>query len=149
MSFMPGSGVPYGSGYSPMDVLSNPTFDFGAPSAQGGAFSSGQVPDFGLGGAGGSDGWFGIKGLGANMPTIGLGLDGLKSIGGLYTSLGALGVAKQQLALSKMIANKNLANQTTSYNTALSDRARSRGVAEGQTQSTVDDYIKKNSLSGS
>jgi hypothetical protein len=138
--------------YSPMSLMSQPDLGMGSINDFGGAAPWSQVsgmPDLsGFGAPDPSSGWFGIKGLGLNMPTAQMGLDGLKSIGGLYASLGALGVAKKQLALSSMVANKNIANQTASYNTALSDRARSRGVAEGQTQATVDDYIKKNSLSG-
>ena len=88
------------------------------------------------------------SGLGWNMPTAQLGLDGLRSIGGLYMGMNQLGLAKKQYAFQSGLANKNLANQTQTYNTALEDKARSRGVAEGQSQSQVDDYIKKNSLSG-
>lgn len=140
-----------GQTYTPFNVMSQP--DYGMAGLGGSNFQpNAQVqgmPDFSnFGMPGGSQDWFGIKGLGMNMPTAQLGLDGLKSIGGLYASMGALGVAKKQLALSSMIANKNIQNQTMSYNTALSDKARSRGVAEGQSQQTVDDYIKKNSLSG-
>ena len=95
---------------------------------------------------GGLGGMFAGSGLGANMPTFSLALGGLQTIGGLWAAFNAAKVAKQQLNFTKSMANANLANQTQSYNTAIEDRARSRGFTEGQSSSQVDDYISRNSL---
>ncbi|MCF8861665.1 hypothetical protein KIP58_22025 [Xanthomonas campestris pv. campestris] len=90
---------------------------------------------------------FGNSGLGFNMDTLQLGLSGLSTVGNLWNAFQAQKLAKQQFAFTKDITNANLANQIKSYNTTLSDRARSRGVVEGQSQDSVDQYIRDNSLS--
>ena len=97
----------------------------------------------------------GISGFGTTGGGFGglMSLDGLKLLGGGISTIGNLWNAFQAQKLArdtfnfqKSFANKNLANQIASYNTALEDRARSRGVAEGQTQDQINDYISKNSL---
>ena len=74
------------------------------------------------------------------------GVSGLQTVAGLYNAYNSNKLAKQQLRFSRNFANANLANQTQSYNTALADRARSRGVMEGQSQAQVDSYIAANRL---
>lgn len=96
----------------------------------------------GLGGAGSTD----LSGLGLNIPTLQLGLSGISSLAGLYTGLKSLGLAQDQFDLTKQAYQTNLANQTKSYNTALSDKATARGVMEGQNSDQVAAYIKANSL---
>lgn len=91
-------------------------------------------------------GLFGNSGLGLNIPTAQLALNGLGTLGSLWGAMKMAKVAKQQLNFTRASANANLANQTQSYNTQIEDRARSRGAVEGQTQGQVDDYIAKNSL---
>lgn len=86
------------------------------------------------------------SGLGMNMPTFGLAINGLQTLGSLWAAYNAQDIAKKQLNFSKGIANANLANQTQAYNTSIADRARSRGVVEGQSASQVADYITQNSL---
>lgn len=66
------------------------------------------------------------NGFGFNMPTMQLGLQGLASIGNLYLGSKALGMAKDQFDFSKQMAQTNLKNQVTSYNTGLEDRLRTR-----------------------
>lgn len=104
----------------------------------------------GMGGANGmgipGPGWLERSGLGLNKPTFDLGLGALNTIGGLWAASNAAKMAKKQFQFSKNFANANLANQTQSYNTAISDRARSRGAVEGQSASQIADYITKNSL---
>ena len=45
------------------------------------------------------------------------------------------------------MTNTNLNNSIQSYNTSLEDRARARGVMEGQSDEQVQSYIDKNKLS--
>lgn len=99
-------------------------------------------------GSGGGGGMFGNNPgqFGFNMPTFNLALGSLNTLGGLWAAMNAAGVAKQQLAFTKQVTNANLANQTKSYNTALSDRIGSRAVAENLNPAAVQDYIAKNSL---
>ena len=106
-----------------------------------------QGPSGGIGGFGTTGA--GTGGLGGLMSLDGLKLigGGLSTIGNLWNSFQAQKLAKESFRFQKDFANRNLANQISSYNTALDDRARSRGVAEGQSQQQVDDYIAKNSLS--
>lgn len=98
-------------------------------------------------------GGFGTTGIGQGGMGGLFSLDGLKLLGGgistlgnLYNSFQAQKLARESFNFQKNFANKNLSNQIASYNTALDDRARSRGVAEGQSQQQVDDYIAKNRL---
>lgn len=107
----------------------------GAPGAQGiGAFSNiGGTAQGGLGGLMSLDG---LKLLGG----------GLSTIGNLWNAFQAQKLAKESFNFQKDFANRNLANQISSYNTALSDRARSRGVTEGQTQEQIDQYVADNRL---
>lgn len=108
-----------------------------APGAQGlGSWFGG----LGLGQMGGSGGSSGLLGLGQ------LGLSGLGTLGSLYTAFGGLNLAKDQFNFQKQFAEKNLTNQTKSYNTALSDKANARYFTEGKPQSEADSYIAANKL---
>ena len=120
--------------------------DAGASISAFGANGANPLTTAGAPTGGGLGGLFSGSGLGANMQTFNAALGGLQTIGQLWGGLQALKVAKQQLKFTKSMANANLANQTQSYNTAIEDRARSRGFTEGQSQSQVDDYISRNSL---
>lgn len=88
-------------------------------------------------------------GLGGPLGVASLGLSALSSLGSLWMGLKANKLAKKQFKFTKDVTNTNLANQIQSYNTALADRARSRGVMEGQTQDQVAGYINANALSRS
>ena len=101
------------------------------------------MKSMGLGGQGNQGNGF-MNFLGSNG--FKTGVDGLKTVTGLYNAYNSNKMAKQQLRFSRNFANANLANQTQSYNTALADRARSRGVMEGQSQAQVDSYIAANRL---
>jgi hypothetical protein len=87
------------------------------------------------------------SGLGGPLGVASLGLSALSSLGSLWMGLKANKLAKKQFKFTKDVTNTNLANQIQSYNTALADRARSRGVMEGQTQDQVAGYINANALS--
>lgn len=90
----------------------------------------------------------GVWGTGMNGFQLGrTAVDGLQTIGALWSAWQQNKMAKKQFKFSRDMALTNLANTVKSYNTALADRARSRGVMEGQSQSQVDGYVKDNSLS--
>lgn len=69
--------------------------------------------------------------FGFNIPSLQLGLQGLSALSGLYFGNKALGMAEDQFAFQKEMANKNLNNSVTAYNTGLEDRLRSRAEFAG------------------
>ena len=81
-----------------------------------------------------------------NIGTGQLVLGGIGSIGNLWSSWQAQKLAKEQFNYQKGITDTNLANQIQSYNTALLDRITSRGFIQGDSQSTIDQYVENNSL---
>ena len=89
---------------------------------------------------------FGNAGLGFNLPTLDLGLSGLKTLGSLWAAMQSAKIAKKQLNFTRDVTNTNLANQTQSYNTILADKAHARGRVEGKSDAQVSDYIAQNSL---
>lgn len=92
-----------------------------------------------LAGAGGS-------GFGWNMDTAKLGLGGLQTLGNLYASLSALGLAKDQFKYTKGVTDTNLNNSIQSYNTTLEDRATSRAAQNGTSSADLAAYLDKNRL---
>ena len=84
--------------------------------------------------------------LGMNIGTGQLVLGGIGTIGNLWSAWQAQKLAKEQFNYQKGITDTNLANQIQSYNTALSDRITSRGFTQGDSQSTIDQYIEENSM---
>lgn len=84
--------------------------------------------------------------LGMNMGTASMGLQGLATIGGIWNAYQSQKLAKEQFAFTKAMANTNLNNQIKSYNTALSDRSRTRGAMEGQSAAQVQSYIDTNQM---
>ena len=86
------------------------------------------------------------SGPGFNMDTLQLGLSGLSTLGNFWNAFQSQKLAKQQFNFTKDITNTNLANQIKSYNTALSDRARTRGATEGQSQDQIEQYVRDNLL---
>lgn len=77
---------------------------------------------------------------------MGLVLGGLQTIGGLWGAWKANQLAEKQFKFASDFANKNLANQTASYNTALEDRGRARAFTEGQSAEVAQAYIDENRL---
>ena len=84
--------------------------------------------------------------LGMNLGTGQLVLGSVGTIGNLWSAWQAQKLAKDQFNYQKGITDTNLANQIQSYNTALTDRINARGFTQGDSQSTIDQYIEKNSL---
>lgn len=85
--------------------------------------------------------------LGFNAPTLQMGLQGLNTLGNLWGALQSTKLAREQLNFTKNITNTNLNNSIKSYNTALEDRARSRGFTQGQSDTDINNYIAANRLS--
>lgn len=75
------------------------------------------------------------------------GLQGLQTIAGIVNANKVNKLARDQFNFQKGVANTNLNNTISSYNTRLADRARSRGFVEGQSQDQVDEYVNNNRLS--
>ena len=95
-----------------------------------------------------STGKVGSGGLGGGIGAVGalqLGLSGIQTLAGIWGAYEQRKLAKKQFKFSKDFANANLANQISSYNTALSDRSRSRGFTEGN-KAGADAYYEKNKL---
>ena len=86
--------------------------------------------------------------FGWNANTLNFGLQGLQGIGNLWGAWQSNKLAKDQLNFTKDFANRNLANQTKAYNTALEDRGRARAAVEGQTSAEAQAYIDRNRLKG-
>ena len=145
-----GQAINWGTSARPTDALgqtfsgTNPTDSMGNPAGGGGWFSN----LFGGGSSGGANGQGGdATGLGWNLGTARLVGGGLQTLGNLYSAWQANKLAKEQFALTKDIANTNLNSSLKAYNTQLSDRARARGVTEGQSPDQVASYIAENRLS--
>lgn len=114
------------------------------PTDMTGGLNVGKLPDDLFGGA--DKGLFGITGLGKNIQTLGLGLDGLKTLGSMWGAYQTLKLANKQFDFNKQVTNENLGNQIQSYNTAIADKARGRSSYEGTGQAATDKYVADNSL---
>lgn len=86
-------------------------------------------------------------GLGFNVGTGGIALQGLSSLAGIWSAMQQQKLAKEQFGFQKEVTNTNLNNSIKSYNTALEDRFGSRGVAEGRSDEYTRDKIAQNRLS--
>lgn len=84
--------------------------------------------------------------LGFNSQTLQLALSGLGAIGNFYNAFQANKLANNQFDFTKSITEKNLTNQTKSYNTALSDRINARASSNGMSAAEVQDYLANNRL---
>ena len=84
--------------------------------------------------------------FGWNMPTVGLGLYGLSTLGNLWQGFQANKIAKDQLAWAKEFGNANLNNSIKNYNTQLSDKATSRMSSSGWSPEQMAAYIEANKV---
>lgn len=81
--------------------------------------------------------------------SLGIGVQGLQALAGLWTAYNgtqSLKLAKSAYNTQKDLAYKNLGNSIKSYNTALSDRLRSRAAMETGNKNAYDDQIEENKL---
>jgi hypothetical protein len=104
-----------------------------------------QMPQISAGGGAGGIG----AAMGGPMGIANAAISGLQALGSLWMAHKQMKLAKKQFKFTKDVTNINLNNQMQSYNTALADRARSRGVMEGQTPDQVAGYISANQLTRS
>lgn len=115
------SGVPgNGANYQPMNWGGyNSPAPAGAGNGGGGQFDLqsllGLLSGGGKGGPGG--GW---------LQGAATGADALSKLGGIYLGIKQLGLAQDSFKLQKQAYKTNLANQTQSYNTQVSDRINGR-----------------------
>lgn len=86
------------------------------------------------------------KNGGLNLGNIGALVDGIGTLGSLWSAFQANNLAKDQLAFQKGAWEKNYANQVSSYNTALEDRAYSRAAQKGHSSSVADNYIDRHKI---
>lgn len=86
-------------------------------------------------------------GLGFNIPTAQLALQGIGTIGSLYNAFQMQKLAKKQFNFTKDVTETNLANQIQSYNTALSDKIGSRAKMQGMSAAQAQSYMDQNKLS--
>lgn len=84
--------------------------------------------------------------FGFNIPSAQLALGGINTAAGLWGGLQAQKLAREQFDFTKSMATKNLANQTQSYNTALSDKINARAKTQGMTAQETQAYLDKNRL---
>ena len=84
--------------------------------------------------------------LGMNIPTFQLGLTGLGTLGDLWGTFQSSKLARDSFNFKKGMVEKNYANQIKSYNTALTDRATTRGFVQGDSTDTTQQYISDNKL---
>lgn len=134
-----------GQGQSPFPMFDTSSFDASSYSGPGSAIgTSFQFPTASGGGGGGLGS---AGGFGMNLPTLNGIVGGIGALGSLWGGFQQQKLAKKAFKFQKSMSLINLANQVKSYNTALSDRSRSRGVMESQSQAAQDEYIKSNSLS--
>lgn len=106
----------------------------------------GYQPGFQMPGNQGAAGGLGGQGFGLNMNTFRTGLGAINAIGGIYTGLQGLSMARKQLGLQTRAFETNLANTTKAYNSSLEGRARSRAVIEGTSDADTQAYIDRNRL---
>lgn len=103
------------------------------------------------------------SGLGENSGGFSLGFDGLGkafnglgglqgitslvgSIGGIYSGLQQLSMAKKVYKDQKKMAERNYAAGAKVYNTSLNDRITSRYVQEGKSADQAKQYVAENSI---
>ena len=84
--------------------------------------------------------------IGYNIPTLQLGMQGLGAMGNLWGTFQSNKLAKDAFNFQKSMAEKNYANQLKSYNTALTDRATTRGFVQGDSTEKTQQYINDNKL---
>lgn len=104
----------------------------------GGGSSTGSASSIGSGGA--------SSGLGFNLGTGQLALQGLGALGNLWNANKANKMAADQFKFAKGITNTNINNSIQAYNTALADRYRARGITEGTSEADVAAQIERNRL---
>ena len=133
-----GANSNFSFGPEPMNI---PAFDIGASGLGTSDFATANM--FGVGRTAGG---YNPLELGMNIPTFQLGLTGLGALGDLWGTFQSNKLARDSLNFKKGMAEKNYANQIKSYNTALTDRATTRGFVQGDSTENTQQYISDNKL---
>ena len=133
-----GAGSNFSFGPEPTNM---PAFDIGASGLGTSDFATADMS-----GAGAGAGRYQPLEFGMNIPTAQLGLTGLSTLGNLWGSFQSTKLAKDSFNFRKGMAEKNYANQIKSYNTALTDRATTRGFVQGDSTEATQQYINDNKL---
>ena len=133
-----GASNNYSFGLEPMNV---PSLDVGSSGLGNSEFATANMPSL-TGTAGG----YNPLELGMNIPTFQLGLTGLGALGNLWGTFQSNKLARDSFNFQKGMAEKNYANQIKSYNTALTDRATTRGFVQGDSTEKTQQYINDNKL---
>lgn len=85
-----------------------------------------------------------------NADMLNFGMKGVLGLGNLAGALGQYNLAKKQFKFQRDFAERNLTNQTKSYNTELEHQARLRSAqasSDGRAnESSVEEYVRKNKL---
>ena len=137
---LPGSNQ-YAFNYEPQPI-NIPSWDVGSSSLGTSEFAT---ADMGRIGGATTSGYNPLE-FGMNIPTFQLGLTGLSTLGNLWGSFQSNKLAKDSFNFQKGMAEKNYANQIKSYNTALTDRATTRGFVQGDSTEKTQQYINDNKL---
>ena len=133
-----GASSNFSFGPEPMNI---PAFDVGASGLGTSDFATANMS-----GVGGTTGGYNPLELGMNIPTFQLGLTGLGTLGNLWGTYQSNKLARDSFNFQKGMAEKNYANQIKSYNTALTDRATTRGFVQGDSTEKTQQYINDNKL---
>lgn len=133
-----GASSNFSFGPEPMNI---PAFDVGASGLGTSDFATANMS-----GVGGTTGGYNPLELGMNIPTFQLGLTGLGALGNLWGTFQSNKLARDSFNFQKGMAEKNYANQIKSYNTALTDRATTRGFVQGDSTEKTQQYINDNKL---
>lgn len=128
-----------GSGFS-LPAMNLPTWDMPDLGGSGTSANPAGVPNTT------SAGGYQPLEFGMNIPSFQLGLNALGSLGSLWGSFQSTKLAKDAFNFQKSMAEKNYGNQIKSYNTALTDRATSRGFVQGDSAAETQQYINENKL---
>lgn len=119
-----------------MPLFQGKASDMGNPANMGTI----QMPDGSAGAGGGM-----LSGM-SGMDKAQLALGGIQTIGSLWAAFQSAKMANKQFKFTKATTETNMANQIQSYNSTLADKARSRGMVEGQTADQTQSYIDQNRL---
>jgi hypothetical protein len=84
--------------------------------------------------------------FGMNFGTLDLVLGGINTIGGLWAAWQQNKLAKEQLKMQTEMANINVANQISAYNTALEDKTRHRASYMEEDPATTEKYLASHKL---
>lgn len=104
--------------------------------------SQGMSQGMGMGNNTGQPGFFSQNGAGQ------FALGAIQTLGSLWNSFQQNKMARQSFDFQKKAYETNLANQTQSYNTELTDRIQARYATEGRPNAAADAaaYVEKNKL---